>query len=97
MDNPEQAIEPLNCLILKFKRSKIKEYIPFWKMLQNWKNEILNSFNRVNGYRISNGPIEKANSEIRKLLKVSYGYSNFIRFRNRVRNTTTLYDIRFCF
>ena len=87
-DNPEQAIEPLNELILKFKRSKIKEYILFWKMLQNWKNEILNSFNRVNGYRISNGPIEKANSEIRKLLKVSYGYSNFVRFRNR-----TMYSI----
>lgn len=84
MDNPIEAAEPLNELILKFKRSKINEYIQFWKMLENWKIEILNSFTRVNGYRISNGPIEKANSEIRKLIKISYGYSNFTRFRNRV-------------
>ena len=54
------------------------------ELLENWKDEILNSFYRVNGFRISNGPIEKANSEIRKLIKVSYGCSNFTRFRNRI-------------
>ena len=84
MDNPQMAIEPLEILILKFKQSRIHEYDSFWKLLENWKDEILNSFYRVNGFRISNGPIEKANSEIRKLIKVSYGCSNFTRFRNRI-------------
>ena len=65
-------------------RSGISEYIHFWKLLQNWKTEIINSFNRINGFRISNGPIEKANTEIRKLIKVSYECSNFIRFKNWV-------------
>jgi len=83
-DNPEDAAEKLEDLILKFKRSGISEYIPFWKLLQNWKKEIINSFTRINGFRISNGPIEKANAEIRKLIKVSYGCSNFIRFKNRI-------------
>lgn len=78
------AIEPLEILILKFKQSRIHEYEPFWKLLENWKTEILNSFYRVNGFRISNGPIEKANSEIRNLIKVSYACSNFTTFRNRV-------------
>lgn len=70
-DNPEDAAEKLEDLILKFKRSELSEYIPFWKLLQNWKTEIINSFTRINGHRISNGPIEKANAEIRKLIKVS--------------------------
>lgn len=83
MDNPQMAIEPLEILILKFKQSRIHEYESYWKLLENWKDKILNSFYRVNGFRISNGPIEKANSEIRKLIKVSYGCSNFPRFRNR--------------
>ena len=83
-DNPEDAAEKLEDLILKFKRSGISEYIPFWKLLENWKNEIINSFTRINGVRISNGPIEKANAEIRKLIKVSYGCSNFTRFKNRI-------------
>ena len=38
----------------------------------------INSFTRMNGFRISNGQFEKANAEIRKLIKVSYGCSNFI-------------------
>lgn len=83
-DNPEDAAEKLEDLILKFKRSGISEYMPFWKLLENWKNEIINSFTRINGVRISNGPIEKANAEIRKLIKVSYGCSNFTRFKNRI-------------
>ena len=83
-DHPEEAAEKLEDLILRFKKSGISEYIPFWKMLQNWKTEIINSFTRINGHRISNGPIEKANAEIRKLIKVSYGCSNFVRFKNRI-------------
>ena len=56
-------------------------------MLQNRKLEIINSFSRINVYLsflINNGPIEKANAEIRKLIKVPYGCSNFTRFKNHV-------------
>lgn len=84
-ENPEDAYEKLEDLILKFKKSGIPEYTSFWKLLQNWKHEIITSFTRINGRRISNGPIEKANAEIRKLIKVSYGCSNFTRFKNRVK------------
>jgi transposase len=34
-------------------------------MLRHWKTEIINSFDRVNGQRISNGPIESVNSRIK--------------------------------
>lgn len=47
------------------------------------KLKIINLFTRINGFRITNDPIEKVNSEIRKLIKVSYGCSNFIRFKKR--------------
>ena len=34
-DNPKDAAEKSEDLILKFKRSGISEYIPCWKLLQN--------------------------------------------------------------
>ena len=51
----------LNQLIDDYKASNITEYVPAWKLLENWHDEIINSFNRVNGYRISNGPMERVN------------------------------------
>jgi hypothetical protein len=56
--------------------------------LDNWKEEIANSFipyKRHNGktVRLSNGKIEGKNSYIKKMLKLANGYSNFERFRNR--------------
>ncbi len=52
--------------------------------LNNWKVEIVNSFIKFRGQRVSNGPIEGRNSLIKKILKIANGYSNFKRFRNRV-------------
>ena len=52
--------------------------------LNNRKAEIVNSFIRFKGIRVSNGPIEGRNSMIKKILKIANGYSNFRRFRNRV-------------
>ena len=49
-----------------------------------WKTEILNSFFRLNGYRISNGNLERKNSDIKTIIKVSNGYTNFERLRNRI-------------
>lgn len=55
-------------LILKFQESKIDEYIQAWKLLLNWKNEILNSFKRIGNYRVSNGPMERANREYQNII-----------------------------
>ena len=78
------AEEKLNELIELFKKSKIKEYIPFWSMLQNWKTEIINSFNRYNDKRISNGPMERVNRDIKLIYEISFGSTNFERIRNRI-------------
>lgn len=80
----DNAREWLDELIVKFKESRIKEYIPFWKLLQNWKEEIINSFNRVNGHRISNGPMERLNRDIKTIFGLSFGSTNFTRVRNRI-------------
>ena len=80
----ENAGEWLNELILKFQNSKIPEFTEFWKLLKNWHMEIINSFNKLNGYRISNGPIERANRTIKTILRTSFGSRNFPRMRNRI-------------
>ena len=89
--------EWLDELILKFKSSTIKEYIPFWKLLENWHDEIINSFNRLNGHRISNGPIERVNRTIKTIIRFSFGSVNFARMRNRIMycindNASILYE-----
>ncbi len=54
------------------------------KLLIHWKDEIKNSFIRYQGKRLSNGPIEGANSRIKTILKSANGYTNFNRLRNRI-------------
>ena len=82
--NISNAREWLNELILKFCNSNITEYHPFIRLLNNWFEEIINSFNHLNGYRINNGPIERINRDIKTILRVSFGSSNFIRLRNKI-------------
>lgn len=83
-DNPIDPLNDLNEIINDFKLSNIEEFIKLSDMLNNWKAEIVNSFAKVNGTRVSNGPIEGRNSLIKKILKIANGYTNFKRFRNRV-------------
>ena len=82
----EYSIESLNKLngyIEKFKKSKYQEFRDFGYMIDNWKYYIVNSFIRVNGKRMSNGPMESLNGRLKRLLSDGYGYSDFDRFRNR--------------
>ena len=81
---PQNAAEWLDELILEYKASNIDKFIPVWKMLENWKIEIINSFNRVNDKRISNGPMERVNRDIKTLFRISFGSTNFTRMRNRI-------------
>lgn len=67
------------------------------RTLQNWKEEIANSFipySTRNGeiIRLSNGRIEGKNSYIKKMIRLANGYSNFERFRNRVMYCENLHD-----
>lgn len=83
-------------IVLKFQNSRIEEYIKAWKLLLNWRVEILNSFKRINGYRVSNGPMERANRDIKTLFRSSFGSTNFTRMRNRImysmnENSSILY------
>lgn len=76
--------EELNELIEKFLNSHIPEFREFGRLLNRWKQEIKNSFIRINGKRLSNSPIEGVNSRIKTIMKSSNGIRNFYRFRNRV-------------
>ena len=78
------AAEWLDELILKFQNSMIPEYIPAYKLLKNWRTEIINSFNIYKGKRISNGPMERANEDIKTMFRLSFGSRNFNRMRNRI-------------
>lgn len=78
------AEEMLDELIIKFHNSKIEEYYKAYKLLKNWRVEIINSFHRVNGHVISNGGIERANRDIKTIIRHAYGFSNFSRLRNRI-------------
>lgn len=71
-------------LINDFLNSKHEEFRTFDKLLYHWKKEIKNSFIRYQGKRLSNGPIEGANSRIKTILKSANGYTNFNRLRNRI-------------
>ncbi len=82
--NINNAKEWLNELMLKFKASQINEYIKVWKMLENWSTEIVNSFTRIDNRRISNGPMERVNRDIKTLYRLAYGAKNFYRMRNRI-------------
>jgi len=62
----------------------IKEFVPLFNTLSNWKEYIINSFIVVDGKRLSNGPTEGANSQVKKLMRVGNGYANQRRTRNRI-------------
>ena len=80
----ETCDDELNELIRLFKNHDHHLFRDFGKTLQKWKKEIKNSFIRVNGRRISNGPIEGVNNRIKTVIKSANGIKNFYRLRNRM-------------
>ena len=68
-----------------FKESNIKEYNEFISILENWKEEILNSFLRPYGdHKLSNALTEIINGKLDTYLEISHGIMILTRFRNRV-------------
>ena len=82
--NIEGAESMINGFINNQEIIKVEEFIPIIKMLINWKPYIINSFNIVDGRRLSNGPIEGFNSNFKKMMTVANGLYSFLRFRNRL-------------
>ena len=62
----------------------VKEFVSIIQLIINWKEYIINSFNTVDGRRISNGPIEGFNSNFKKMMSVANRLYNFQWFRNRL-------------
>ena len=59
----------------------------FGNTIVRWKNEIINSFIKVNPEktkRVNNGIIENRNKTIKNIKHNSNGYRNWERFRNSV-------------
>ena len=79
-----KALSDLESYIRDCKLSDIEEFIALASTLSLWKTEIVNSFCKIDGVRVTNGPLEGRNSMIKKILKIANGYSNFERFRNRL-------------
>jgi transposase len=80
----ENCQEELDTFIYEFTNSHITELRAFGNILRNWRTEIINSFIRINGRRLSNGVIESVNSRIKTIIKNVNGYINFKRLRNRI-------------
>ena len=72
--------------------SEIVDLIEIGNTLNNWKEEILNSFIEYKGIRLSNGKIENKNKYIKKIKDIANGYSNFKRFRNRIMYSENQYE-----
>ena len=83
----DNAKNNLNELIREFKSSSIPVMNDFGNTMVRWKNEIINSFIKVNPEKtrkVNNGIIENRNKTIKNIKHNSNGYRNWERFRNRV-------------
>jgi transposase len=73
-----------NQILEVFTEANLPCYSEFVNLLQNWKQEILNSFKRpYDDMKQSNALAENINKRLRILIHVANGYSNFDRFRAR--------------
>ena len=93
------AKKKLNGLIGEFENASTEEMRNFGGTLRNWRNEIVNSFivvshtyevDRKDGQVVSkanmvnSGVMERRNSSVKTIKKVTNGMGNWPRFRNRV-------------
>ena len=78
------APEAVDRAIELFEGCGIDEYDEFYRLLNNWREEIVNSFTTINGQRINNSVIESKNRMVEKLIYNANGFTNFKRTRNRI-------------
>ena len=82
----------LDDVIKRFRHTQVEESISVAETLDNWKEEILNSFTWINDRRVSNGPCEGKNNYVKKILSNANGMSNFQRARNRILYSQNKYE-----
>ena len=81
---PEDASKVVDEAIDRFEACGIDEYEEFFRMLVNWREEIINSFIRINGKRINNSYMKSKNRIVGRLIFNANGFKNFKRTRNRI-------------
>ena len=74
----------LDAFINDLRIFNISEFNTVIYSFTKWKQEIINSFDMVDGRRISNGPVESLNSRIKLIKRNANGYTNFERFKKRI-------------
>lgn len=93
----EEAAEQLDALKDLFIESDLRIYDEFIGIMNTWRDEIINSFERPNEDRKqSNSLTEFINGRLRILIDISNGLSNFPRFRSRAiyaLNNSVCYSI----
>jgi transposase len=83
----ENCDDDLDLMIKSFRHFKHPAFRSFGKTLLKWRQEIKNSFIRVNGKRLSNGKIEKMNSKVKTIIKSANGIKSFDRLKRRIMFT----------
>lgn len=79
----ETCDEELDNLISNFIEFPHDAFYQFGKLLKHWREQIKNSFIKINGKRLSNGKMEGCNSRLKCLIKNANGFTNFDRFKRR--------------
>lgn len=79
-----EAPQRLDELIDEFEKANLYCYEEFVNLLKHWRTEIINSFRRpYDNRKQSNALSENINQKLKELLLISYGYTNFERYRAR--------------
>jgi transposase len=84
--SPDGAVVFIDGWIKALRHARTKEFKEILKTFINWKQEIINAFQRnpVTGKKYTNGMIEGTNNYVKTLNRIGFGYRNFERFRNRI-------------
>lgn len=80
----EEAGRVVDEAIYRFESCGIAEYEEFYRLLRNWREEVVNSFTKINGRRINNSFMESKNRIVGRLIFNANGFVNFERARNRM-------------
>ena len=89
---PQKAAIEIDALIEEYKNSNDEIFERFARLLKRYRQPIINSFillERIgaNGdsvvSRLSNGPMEAMNRQIKDLRRIAHGFRSFDHFRNR--------------
>ena len=79
----ESCDDELDDLIEEFLNFPHDAFYQFGKLLKFWREQIKNSFIRIDKLRLSNGKMEGCNSRLKCLIKNANGFKNFDRFKRR--------------